>query len=61
MRSPGVECAKIAEKMGRGLIDIAPSGQIHHRGPSLHARHRGGPERQQRFAGLDPDGDRLTL
>src|SRR3981081_1484499 len=55
-RAAHVERAKITEKMGGGLIDIAPSGQIHHRGRSLHARHRSGAERQQRLAGLDPVG-----
>src|ERR1700694_5616741 len=34
-RRPGVEDAKIAEKIGGGLIEIAARGQIHHRGRHL--------------------------
>src|SRR5258708_4468422 len=47
-----IEGTKIAEKIGSGFINIAPSGQIHHRSGGLRARHRRS-ERQQRFAGRD--------
>src|SRR5450631_1903448 len=52
-RAFAVEGAKITEKMGGGLIDIAPRRQIHDRRGSLHSGHRGGAERQQRLAGLN--------
>src|SRR5258705_13370593 len=53
MRALGVEGAKIAEKIGGGLVEIAACGQIHHRPRRVNSRHRGGTERQQRLAGLD--------
>src|ERR1700689_649479 len=51
-RAAQVERAKIAEKIGGGLIEIAARGQIHHRGGRVNPRHRIRPIRQQRLAGL---------
>src|SRR5882762_3506248 len=50
-RVPGVERAKIAEKVGGGLIEIAARGQVHHRGRRLDAGQDARPERQQYLAG----------
>ena len=55
-RALGVERAKIAEKIGGGLIEIAARGQIHHRGRGVSSRHCVRAERQQRLAGLDAVG-----
>src|ERR1700688_2165289 len=49
-RALGVERAKIAEKIGGGLIEIAMRGQIHHRGGRVKPRYRIRPKRQQRLA-----------
>src|ERR1700682_6654765 len=38
-RAPGIECAKIAEKIGGGLIEIAARRQIHHYGCRVNSRH----------------------
>src|SRR5450759_856223 len=55
-RAAGVERAKITEKIGGGLIEIAARGQIHHYGCCVNSRYRSGTERQQRLAGLDVVG-----
>src|SRR5713226_959666 len=60
MRALGVEAAKITEKIGGGLIEIAARRQIQHRGRRVNSRHRGGTESQQRLAvfnslGIEPD------
>src|SRR6202171_165064 len=41
VRALRVEGAKIAEKIGGGLREIAPRGPIHHRGRVGWSRHRG--------------------
>src|SRR5260370_7017956 len=56
MRAPGVEDAKITEKIGGGLIEIAARRQIQHRSGRVNSRHRGGTEGQQRLAGLNSPG-----
>src|SRR6202035_3928451 len=39
-RAAQVERAKIAEKIGGGLIEIAARGQIHHRNGRVNPRYR---------------------
>src|SRR5215831_7069954 len=52
-RAPGVESAKIAEKIARCFSEIAPSGEIHCHEGIARAGRRGRAEGKQRFAGLD--------
>src|SRR4030081_1766338 len=53
MRALGVEAAKITEKIGGGLIEIAARRQIQHRSRRVNTRYRNRAKRQQRLAGLD--------
>src|SRR3984893_2903848 len=55
-RAPRVEAAKIAEKIGGRLREIAARGQIHCYGCRVTSRHGMGAERQQRLARLDAFG-----
>src|SRR6202163_3305823 len=55
-RAPGVEGAKIAEKIGGGLGEIAAGGQIHDRGRRVNSRYCICPKRQQRLSCLNRCG-----
>src|SRR5258708_14398975 len=48
-RAPGVAGAKITEKIGGALIEIAARGQIHHYGCRVNSRHATCTHRRQRF------------
>ena len=52
-RRARVERAKIAEKIGGGLVEIAARGQIHHCGGRVNSRNCSEAEREQRLAGLE--------
>ena len=49
-RAAGIEGAKIAEKIGGGLPEIAALGQVHHGGRGLAAGESGRAEGQQGLA-----------
>src|SRR6202043_3113983 len=55
-RTFAVEGTKVAEKISRGLIEIAARGQIHYRTRRIDICHGAWPEGQQRLAGLHPLG-----
>src|SRR5882757_4213565 len=46
-RAPGIERAKITEKIGGSLNEIAARGQIHHGSHRVNSHNRIRPKRQQ--------------